>query len=1634
MKKTTLLILSQCLFFYVLQAQNPQLLINEFLASNDTGLTDEAGEFEDWVEIYNAGTTAVNMAGMYFTDDLSEPTVWQIPASDPAATTIAPGAFLVFYFDKDTDQGILHVDAKLGASGEAIGLFASDGVTEIDAYTFGAQLADVSEGRRPDGGPDWNFFSTPTPNGSNDTPVGTGVAEIPIASQEGGFYNGTTTISLSSATPGASIYYTLDGTLPDEGDSSYQGPIQIDETTAVRAIAYAPNADPSPVMTQTYLIDVEHDFIVVTMTTDPDNLYDSSDGLFTNYEEELEKPAHIQFFEPDGTLAFSQNIEIELHGKGSLSLPQKSLKMKAKASLGNEFFEHSIFPQLEFEQYRSFVMRQSGQDWNKTMFRDALEQGLMQDVSDLNGLIQQPDLDLQSFRPAILYINGEYWGIQNVREQMNWRYIDTHYGIGKEEVDVVEDIDELKTGDLVEWDAFNQFLEENNFSTDANFELLKERADVDHFIDYMLHGIICDNNDWPGNNNRHWRERSPEGKWRWLSKDFDFGFGLRPINSVWNSGDFTTDMIEICLAEDSDEYYNRPPATLLLRRIMENEQAKNYFINRGADLLNTVFTRERMLQRIDDLENTFIPEMQQHFDKWQSGWNGHAANVDVLRTFAEGRTAEVREHFADNFGEINGQATVTLNANPAEGGSIQWSTLNVGPALFPWQGIYFRGNNVPATAQPARGYLFDSWSGAANGNTLAVSVPINASTENLTANFTLGSTSTDAIVINEINYNSPDTPDPADWIELYNPNNFAVDISAWYLEDESGEFYGFPANTIMEAGAYFVLAEDALAFNSIYPEVDQVFGSFGEGPNAFGLSGKGERITLKNAAGLLIDEVEYDDKSPWPTAADGEGPTLQLIQANLDNALAASWAGFPATPGAINQGGLALFCPTDIEIFVLPGATGELVTWTLDPAITVCASGVTNLIQTAGPNSGQFFPIGTTTVSYEVSDECGNTSACSFEVKVIVDTGTLTVECPDNLAVTTAQGANSAMANWSAPSANSTCGIGTVSVAQIDGPASGTDLAIGTYAVTYRISDDCGNQMECNFQVEIIDGNSGIDLSCPEDISLVLPLGAESVAVNWDGPVASTNCEEGGLVNPNCGTNLAGFTFVGTYEGHEYYLSEQKVRWTTAQANCLALGGHLAVINDAEENAFIANNVAVKVYIGLSDFNSEGNPEWVNGDAVTYSNIEPTNDNNASNNFAYFQPWNARWNWYSNAVFKYYLLELDCADESGLQIQQSSGPANGAALTAGTYTVSYEASDNCGGFTQCSFDITVEGNPQNLAITCPDDITVFAPSGATGTEVFWNLPQASNDNCLGAIEVNQTQGAPLGSFFPVGNYTISYEATDACANLVSCSFALTVLPEVSNGDYCASEGDKPWEEYIGNFSFGNLNQSSGKEGYADFTDLSALVEAGSTYPMSIQPEFSWTQYDTYFQVWIDFNQDFDFNDPNELVYAYIRPAQQGGSDVLPLTDNVSIPVDALAGNTRMRVSMSRGNYAAACELFEFGEVEDYTISVISSDVVQRSEHSGDVANKTIANKVSHQGFHVYPNPARDHLMIESLDSDIAIRQLEIFNMAGQRLFVQNVNLGQPIIRHQLNDYSRGMYLLRLINENGERFTLKFTVQ
>lgn len=552
---------------------------------------------------------------------------------------------------------------------------------------------------------------------SNTLPAQIAGETAPVQfSQPGGLFTGSVSVALSCSTPGAAIRYTLDGSDPNPLSAVYTNtPFVFDTTCVLRARAFASGLPPSPVKTHTYFVGVTHTFPVVSLTVDPAAFFDSLTGIYVNYTQDLTAVANIEFFEPAmGEAAVNQLVEVEIQGTGSASQPQKSLEIKAKSNLGIAEVQHALFPDMPFGAYKRFVLRNGGQDWCVMQFRDEFATSLLSDCSDLDSILQTPALYLQAWRPSVVYLNGQYWGIHNVRERMNRFYVRQHFDWDQNEFDLIENYGDVSSGDSIAWfQLFNYLLQaENGLEDDAEFENIKQKIDYQNFIDYCAFNIYLENEDWPGNNVLRFRHRGEEGKWCWMTYDLDFTFGLYQPNGGWNTGDPSPNALARLLDDTALMWPNPDWATLLFRRCWQNASFRRDFANRLADMLNTAFLSQRVSKRLDEFRALYQPEITQHFERW---WFGNYdslwfQNIEKTRYFATNRPAFVLQEIIQSMTEAEEPAELTVDVFPSGGGRVVVNTLHPPVSQLPWTGTYFKGVPVPVKAVANPGYSFAGWS------------------------------------------------------------------------------------------------------------------------------------------------------------------------------------------------------------------------------------------------------------------------------------------------------------------------------------------------------------------------------------------------------------------------------------------------------------------------------------------------------------------------------------------------------------------------------------------------------------------------------------------------------------------------------------------------------------------------------------------------------------------------------------------------------------------------------------------------------------------------------------------------------------------------------------------------------------
>ena len=428
----------------------------------------------------------------------------------------------------------------------------------------------------------------------------------------------------------------------------------------------------------------------------------------------------------------------------------------------------------------------------------------------------------------------------NIREKINEHFLASNCGVNPDNVDILEKDAQVIQGDNQDYIELIEFLHNNDISISENYEHIKSKIDILNFITYEETEIFVNNLDWPYNNIKFWKPRTPNGKWRWIIYDTDYGFGL------WNATNYWDNSLEYATDDDSELSTNPPWSTFLLRTLLQNQEFRELFINRFCDLLNTNFKPEKIIQQIDQKSSVIASEIPRHIERWQDTWQNYIGNWDDriqhLRNYAEQRTPIMKDYIKTFF-DLSDRKTINLNIEPINAGKIKINTINISD--FPWEGDYFPDVPITITAIPNQGYSFVGWSGIGEQES---SITLNL-TENMTitANFEENGNNISHIVINEINYHSSDNFDPEDWVELYNNSDSDMDISGWQFKDENDSHtFVIPINTIIPANDYLVLCKNSEDFSQLFPNVTNYIGDFN-----FGLSGGGELIRLYNCQEVL---------------------------------------------------------------------------------------------------------------------------------------------------------------------------------------------------------------------------------------------------------------------------------------------------------------------------------------------------------------------------------------------------------------------------------------------------------------------------------------------------------------------------------------------------------------------------------------------------------------------------------------------------------------------------------------------------------------------------------------------------------------------------------------------------------------
>ena len=582
---------------------------------------------DDWAELYNAGSAAVDLSGMGLSDNPAHPRKWQFPGG---ATIPAGGCLLVSLAGEGArTKAPYNAGFKL-STGETLCLSLPDG-TVIDRVRLFAQPQNVSLGRAADQ-PRYRYFAEPTPGSPNAAQSYANQVREVAFSEPGGLHaEGSLTVALSSDS-GATIHYTTDGSEPTTVSSVYQGPLTLTANTTVRAIAHRDGLLPSAQTAATYILGTPPTGVyTVCVSGDYEALIGPNGCMNTGFKKD-DCDVFVEIYDAAGAPLIGQTCNFMVSGHSSREkYPQKAFRLKARAEYGNSRFRGKLFSNRDYTVFKSITLRASGQDNEETHMKDSVLATLAADTGVMY---------LES-EPAVVYIDGQYWGLYNLRERV------TPVAVAQfEGWDDPDDITLLRRtnpeqGSADAYVKMMKWVAGTDLSDPDNLNTLRQYVDVENYLDYVALEMYLSNLDL--SNVRCYCNPAIGARWKWILFDLDMSYRVdRNTARDW----LTPGGVGTITHQDNTMFV----------KLMENAELRDYFLRRMGELLRTTFSAESVTARIEARYNLIAPLMEANCARW--GWSvstWQKAGGKFL-SFAKSRPKKMAEYLAESFGLSAAQA------------------------------------------------------------------------------------------------------------------------------------------------------------------------------------------------------------------------------------------------------------------------------------------------------------------------------------------------------------------------------------------------------------------------------------------------------------------------------------------------------------------------------------------------------------------------------------------------------------------------------------------------------------------------------------------------------------------------------------------------------------------------------------------------------------------------------------------------------------------------------------------------------------------------------------------------------------------------------------------------------------------
>ena len=538
---------------------------------------------------------------------------------------------------------------------------------------------------------------------------------------QSGFFQKAFVITFPNGNP---LNCEIGGNVPTT-ESPLVSAILIDSSTTIRCIDFSAKQANTEII-RNYILEDAPAVAAVFLTADPNSLFDPDTGVYMlgqNAEEELphfganywadkEIPVHVEFIENGQTSpAFAKNAGLKIFGKFSRINSKKSVSITFREKYGDKRLNYPLFPETpELTKFKGFVLRNNGNNFEKDYIRDRLASSLSEGLN----------VDYQRGRFVIVYYNGEYYGIHDLRERANEYYFETHYGISKDNVNLLKVSSYVSAGSGADYNALIQWIMQNSLDVDSNYAYVDSQIDIDNYLNYVHVEVFANNLDWPGNNLKRWNQIAPKTKWKWLLYDLDMGFGSVTYTEI-NFIDYMTSNVTMAFNKNS------PIDTFLFRSLLKNEGFKAAFINRLMVLLQTNFERSKILAQIDKMMSEIESEIPRDQERWQHDVASMNNELNIIKEFAQARAGIITDNLREYF-ELGKVAPVKLATKGP--GTLLVHGL---PLSEPETTVdFFEGFPVTLTAMPENGHKWGGWS---DGDTSTTRIILPEAWHTFCANF-----------------------------------------------------------------------------------------------------------------------------------------------------------------------------------------------------------------------------------------------------------------------------------------------------------------------------------------------------------------------------------------------------------------------------------------------------------------------------------------------------------------------------------------------------------------------------------------------------------------------------------------------------------------------------------------------------------------------------------------------------------------------------------------------------------------------------------------------------------------------------------------------------------------------------------